>query len=104
MKNIFKKHKKTQKPKQVLSDKDYERLGRIIESIVTSGYASKKRILYLGFMRGVAYGIGIFIGGTLVVGVILSILIRFEDIPLIGPFAQKINNSIEKGVEAPISN
>ena len=98
-----KKEAKKSKPND-MTDKDYERLGRSVEQVYATGYASKGRMFYMSFVKGIGYGFGIFIGGTIVVGIVLSLLTTFaeEEVPVLGPLAEKINNSIQKGSEADI--
>ena len=47
--------------------------------------------------KGVIYGLGIFIGGTIVVALVIWLLTQFNDAPIIGPFLDKLlyvlNNS-----------
>jgi hypothetical protein len=96
------KKSKKSKNKEELSVKDYERIGRSVEQVYVQGYASKGRLFYMSFVKGIGYGLGIFIGGTIVVGVVLSLLTRFadEEVPILGPLADKINNSIQKSNDA----
>lgn len=46
------------------------------------------------FYRGVFYGVGFFVGGTLIVGVIIYVLSLFNTAPLIGDFITKILNVV----------
>lgn len=73
-----------------MTAKDYEKLGRSLEHILLSGYLSKRRFFAYTFLRGVVYGIGLFIGGTIVVGIVMSILVQFQDALIIGDFVKKI--------------
>lgn len=79
----------TQQPKK-MTEKDYEKLGKSLEQVYLTGYASTKRFLWFSFLRGIVYGLGIFIGGTIVVAIVLSVLTQFNDAPVIGPFVEKI--------------
>ncbi|MCU0667385.1 MAG: DUF5665 domain-containing protein [Patescibacteria group bacterium] len=82
-----------------LTDKEYEKIGRSMEQVYVQGYANKGRLFYMSFVKGIGYGLGIFIGGTIVVGIVLSLLTRFEEVPVLGELAKKINSSIEKSSE-----
>lgn len=73
---------------------DYERIGRAVEDVFASGYANKRRVYGYSFLRGVTFGLGAALGGTLVVALILYLLSQLSDIPLIGGLAEKIQNSI----------
>jgi hypothetical protein len=69
---------------------DYEKLGREMENIMLLGYSNTKRVIWVIFLKGIVYGVGLFIGGTIVVALVLWILGFFDDVPLIGPIVQKI--------------
>jgi threonine/homoserine/homoserine lactone efflux protein len=73
-----------------MTPKDYEKLGKAIEEVYLIGYANPKRFLWFGFLRGIVYGLGIFIGGTIVVALVIWVLSQFNQVPVIGPFVEKI--------------
>lgn len=103
IRHLFKKepkHKEDKKPKLAMTNKDYERLGRRMQQVFETGYASMGRLMYVNFFRGIAYGVGWFIGATLVVGILLAMLVNFEDAPVVGPAVQHINDLIEQGESA----
>ncbi|HEX9595062.1 MAG TPA: DUF5665 domain-containing protein [Candidatus Saccharimonadales bacterium] len=74
---------------------DYEKIGRAVEDVFASGYANKRRLYGFSFMRGLTFGLGVTIGGTIVVAFILYFLSQLSDIPFFGDIADKISNSIE---------
>jgi hypothetical protein len=90
----FKGEKKT-RPK--LSSKDYEKLGRSLESVVESGYINKWRLYRMSFTRGIFVGLGTVLGGTILVAFILWILTIFTEIPFLGDVADKIRQSVTEG-------
>jgi hypothetical protein len=52
--------------------------------------------LYLeNFLRGLTFGAGSVLGATVLVVMILWLLSLFEEIPLIGPVADKFTDSLE---------
>jgi hypothetical protein len=69
---------------------EYEKMGRMLEDLYTYGKISPGRFVWLNFARGVIYGFGLFLGGTIVVAVILSVLNMFDQVPVIGPFVEKL--------------
>lgn len=73
-----------------MTPKDYEKLGKALEEVYLIGYANPKRFLWFGFLRGIVTGLGIFIGGTIVVALVLWVLVQLNDAPVIGPFVEKI--------------
>lgn len=75
-----------------MTSKDYEKLGKAMEEVYISGYVSRGRFMWFSLLRGIIYGVGLFIGGTIVVAVILSILTHFNSVP----FVQKIVDTANK--------
>ena len=78
-----------------MTSKDYETLGRDLWSVYEMNYKNRKRMYIFTFGKGIAQGFGIFLGGTIVVAVLLYTLTFFEQIPLLSPFVQKINEVIK---------
>ena len=79
-----------------MTDKDYERLGRLLEDVVVSGTGNIKKVLWFNFVKGIAYGFGIFLAGTLVVGIVISILNMFDTVPVVGPFIQNVIDFLDR--------
>lgn len=85
----------TRKNKKKMTDKDYEKLGRAIEEVYLIGYANPRRFLWFNFLRGIVYGLGIFIGGTIIVAIVIGVLGKFDDNLIIGPFVKRIMEIIQ---------
>jgi len=77
------------------SVKEYERMGRMVEDIFVSGSGNMKRMLWYNFLKGIAYGLGIFIAGTIIVGLVIWILSLFNQVPIVGPFVEHISHSLK---------
>jgi len=82
-------------PKQ-LTDKEYENLGKALERIVQKDYIdlalNKRKLMTIGFIKGLASGFGAFLGATIVVGALLWILSLFDSVP----FINTIKDSLDK--------
>lgn len=78
-----------------LSKAEYERLGRMLESIFEGGYVNHHRIYRMNLLRGMFFGLGSVIGGTLVIACILWILTLFSEVPLIGDVTETVRQTIE---------
>lgn len=78
-----------------LSVKDYERLGRTLESIFEAGYVDERRVFKINFIRGLYFGFGSVIGATLLVAALLSLLGLFQEIPFLGDFVETTKNTVE---------
>jgi hypothetical protein len=74
--------------------KDYEKMGRMLEDIFASGSGNLKSLLWYNFVKGIAYGLGIFLGGTIIIAIVMWLLNLFNQVPLIGPLVQNIINSL----------
>lgn len=79
-----------------LTAHDYEQLGRAIEQVYVMGYASKWRLFMMSLYRGVGYGLGIFIGGTIVVALLAYAISQFQTIPLLNQVIEPIRATIEE--------
>lgn len=49
------------------------------------------------FYRGIFYGLGFFVGGTLLVGGILYLMSLFDTAPIIGDYVSKVLHVINAG-------
>jgi len=82
------------KEENKLTAKDYEKMGRMLEEIALIGYSSPKRVLWFSFVKGIAYGFGLFLAGTVVVGLVVGILGLFEQVPVVNKITEQVLNSI----------
>lgn len=84
--------KAKKKPSKEIS---YEQLGRMMESIYESGYIDRNRMYKMSFFKGVAAGLGGVVGATIIVAILLWVLNLFDQVPLIGPFADKLHDTVQ---------
>ena len=83
-----------------LSNKDYEKIGRTLETVVISGGANKRRLALMNFSRGVFFGLGSALGATLVITIVLYVLSLFSEIPFIGDVFEKAQEGIEQTTDS----
>lgn len=89
------------KPKsKPLEPKDYERLGREIESLLVTDYIqvlhSTPRQIWSSLLRGMAGGLGGILGATVGVALLLFLLqILGSHLPLVGPWIQHLTQTIK---------
>lgn len=105
---VSKKVDKKSADKKVVLD-DLKMLVRMLEGIgideFVSYLRSPRRILWLNFWAGVAKGFGIIVGMTIVVAVLVSLLSRLVDFPLIGQYFLELKNLLENvAPQLPYSN
>ena len=68
----------------------------VLEELFNDLYTDRKRIYKLNFIRGILFGAGSALGGTIVLALIVWLLSLFVNLPLIGEQFQNAQNSIER--------
>lgn len=68
----------------------------MMEEIFHDMYRERGRIYKVNFFRGIFFGIGSAIGGTIVIALIVWLLSLFVNFPVIGDFFKNAQNSIEQ--------
>lgn len=71
----------------------------LIEELFHDLYADRKRIYKLNFFRGIFFGVGSAIGGTLVLALVVWVLSLFVNFPVIGQLFEDAQNRIEQRVD-----
>jgi hypothetical protein len=103
MKLPWKKSQDTPQPTvREMTPAEYEKLGRAIEQVYVHGYASRKRLLLMSLYKGMGYGLGIFIGGTIIVALLAYAISQFETIDLLKPIIEPIQQTIQEVNGGPI--
>lgn len=77
-------------------DDEYKALGKAFVNAYKSEYGDIKRTLRISFLKGMASGLGGVIGATLLVAVLIWALSFFGELPLVGRFADKVNDTVQK--------
>ena len=80
-KNIPDKNKLTDQKEP--SSKELEELGRALRNVYDYGYLSKKRLIYISFLRGLGTGFGIFLGSSVLIIIILWLLSFVDNLPIL---------------------
>lgn len=78
---------------------DNERGARraILEDLFYDFHTARKQVYWMNFMRGLLFGVGSVIGGTLVVAFVLSFLSLLVDVPGgVGDFIQYIVDVVRR--------
>lgn len=69
----------------------------ILEDLFYDFHRSRKEVYTMNFIRGIFFGVGSLLGGTLVIAIIVWILSLLADIPGgIGDFVQYIVDVVQK--------
>ena len=82
-------------PEKPKAKQDYNRLAQVLEDIYLTGYADRKKLLKMSFLKGLAGGFGGVVGATIMVALMLWILSQLNEVPLVGPFFDNIQKTIE---------
>lgn len=75
-----------------LTDAEYLELGKKLVSFYETGYVNKKQALSFSFLKGLATGFGAFLGGTIVIAVLLWILSLLDPLP----FVDSLQDTLKK--------
>ena len=69
----------------------------VLEDLFYDFNKSRAEVYKMNFIRGVLFGLGSVLGGTIVVAIIAWILSFFVDLPGIGNAIEQVQHSIESG-------
>lgn len=67
-----------------------------IQDLFQDYYAERGRIYKLNFVRGIFFGLGSALGGTVVLALVIWILSFFVNFPVVGDYLKNTQNSIEQ--------
>ena len=82
--------------KKKITDAERIEFAKQIEMLFESAHASLPKVLGFAFLRGVATGLGVFIGGTIVVALLLWILGGLSQVPFINDVSNSAKDSLEQ--------
>lgn len=85
---------KKQNPKN--SDKELRELGLKLREVIEIGYVNRKQALWFSFLKGLVGGFGAFLGGTIVIALLLGLLSLFSELPFVGQIIEAFSNSLKK--------
>lgn len=80
-----------------LNDAERVEFAKQLEYFYEASHADLKKILGFSFLKGVATGLGVFIGGTIMVALLLWILSQFSGLPFVSDISKATTHSIEQG-------
>ncbi len=84
----------TDTKKRKLNDGELEQIREVFENVYV---VNKWRIIRINFLRGIAFGLGTFIGGTIVVAIVVWFLSQTVDVfPWATDFTQQLIDSLQK--------
>lgn len=79
-------------------NEDNERGARhdLIEELFYDLHRTRKQVYWMNFIRGIFFGLGSILGGTILVALIIWIISQFANWPGIGDFVQQLLDTLEK--------
>lgn len=80
--------------KTKLKDSELLELGKKLQSFYETGYVNKKQALIFSFYKGLAGGLGAFLGGTIIIGLLLWALSFFNQVPFIGHIIDSVRQNL----------
>ncbi len=69
----------------------------LLEELFQDYYANRYKLYLMNLVRGIFFGFGSVIGGTLFVALLVWVLSWFDELPFIGDFVESINRGISRG-------
>lgn len=94
MKQLFAKKKAARAKKQ---EKQSKRI--VLDELFEDLYNDRRRIYKMNFVRGILFGLGSAIGGTIAIALIVWLLSVFVNLPLLGQLFENAQQSIEQTTE-----
>ncbi len=79
-----------------MSDKKRVEFAKQVEYMYEAVNPNWRKLLTFSFLKGVATGLGVAIGGTIVVGLLLWILSGLGHIPFLNEITDSAKNTLEK--------
>lgn len=83
--------------RQKMTDQQRVEFAKQLEDFYEASYADLKKVLTFSFLKGVAAGLGVVIGGTLVVALLLWMLSQLGHLPFVGDISKAAEQSIQEG-------
>lgn len=76
-------------------ERELVRLGKMLRDFAELGVVSRKELLWVSFLRGIAQGFGAIVGGTILVALLIWLLGLFDEVPLIGPAIDAVSSTVK---------
>jgi len=83
-------------PKKVADNTSKGALSATLEELFQDMYAHRWKIYKMNLVRGILFGFGSVIGGTIVVALLLWALSLFNHVPLLGDVFDDAKHSLQK--------
>lgn len=85
------------KIKKRLDDQQRIEFAKQLEYFYESSHADLGKVVIFSFLKGIATGLGVFLGGTIVVGLLLWALSQLTWLPFVDDISKAAEHSIREG-------
>jgi hypothetical protein len=82
--------------RKTVNDQEKAASSALAEELFYDLYKDRKRIYKINFFRGIFFGVGSVLGGTLVITTVVWLLSLFVNLPLIGDTFRDAQDTIEQ--------
>lgn len=83
-------------PKKVADNVAKGAMSATLEELFQDMYTHRWKIYKMNLVRGVMFGFGTVIGGTIIVGLLLWAMSLFNHVPFVGDVVGDVQHSIQK--------
>lgn len=85
--------------KEKMNDKKRVEFAKQVEYMYEATAPSWRKLLTFAFLKGLVTGFGVFLGGTILVGLLLWILSGLGQLPFLNDIAESASESLENTQE-----
>lgn len=71
----------------------------MIEELFNDWYVHRREVYKMNFVRGIFFGFGSVLGGTIVVALLVFLISLFTELPVVGDFFQETKNTLDGSSE-----
>lgn len=82
--------------KQKMNDKQRVEFAKQVEYMYEAANPMWRKVLLLSFLKGIVTGLGVFLGGTIIVGLLLWILSGLGQIPFLNNITDAVKGTLEQ--------
>lgn len=79
-----------------MSDKKRVEFAKQVEYMYEAVNPNWRKLLTFAFLKGIATGLGVFLGGTIVVALLLWILSGLGQVPFLDNLTDSVKNTLQK--------
>lgn len=79
-----------------MTDKKRLEFAKQVEYMYEAANPNWRKLLTFAFLKGMATGFGVFLGGTILVGLLLWLLSGLSQVPFINDVSNKVEHSLQK--------